>query len=234
LFPEKCIAAHLDLARRLGAVLQFDEAVLSWQINGDGVRVVTVKKHYLANRLLITAGAWLTQLVQDLRLPLTCARQTLFWFKPKAHLDYFHPSRCPIFLLEYDADRIFYGFPEMGQGVKAAIHHEGALTNPDDLQRCVDPAESSDLRTLLRRFIPDAEGELCNAIVCMYTNTPDSHFLIDYHPQYPQVLIASPCSGHGFKFSSAIGEILADLLIKGQTEFDLSPFNLARLQPASS
>lgn len=122
----------------------------------------------------------------------------------------------------------------MGEGIKLAIHHEGVLTDPVRIKREVDPQEASGLRTILRQFMPEAEGDLLNATVCMYTNTPDSHFLIDHHPRHPQVLLASPCSGHGFKFSSALGEILAELLTTGRTEFDLSPFRLARLSQTSA
>lgn len=228
LFPEKCIAAHLASARALGATLRFEEPALSWRINGSGVEVTTAKNQYVASRLLITAGAWFTQLAPDLQLPLTCARQTLFWFRPKANPSHFLPKHCPVFLWEYEPNHIFYGFPDLGEGLKLAIHHEGVLTDPNEIKREVDLDETSGLRTILRQFMPEAEGDLLNATVCMYTNTPDSHFLIDHHPYYPQVLLASPCSGHGFKFSSALGEILAELLTTGRTEFDLSPFRLAR------
>lgn len=232
LFPEKCIAAHLTLARQHGAVLRFEEPVLSWCANGDGVAVIAAKNKYFASRLLITAGAWLAQLVPELSLPLTCVRQTLFWFEPRSNPLCFLPNRFPVFLWEYETDHIFYGFPDLGQGVKLAIHHEGKLTNPDEIERQVNPGETGKLRMILRRFMPEVEGALLHATVCMYTNTPDSHFLIDPHPRCPQVLLASPCSGHGFKFSSALGEILADLLISGRTKFDLSPFRFARLRQA--
>ncbi|RIK76379.1 N-methyl-L-tryptophan oxidase [candidate division KSB1 bacterium] len=228
LFPEKCIAAHLASARALGATLRFEEPARSWRINGSGVEVTTAKNQYVASRLLIAAGAWFTQLVPDLHLPLVCARQALFWFKPKSNPSHFLPKHFPIFLWEYEPDHIFYGFPDLGEGIKLAIHHEGVLTDPVRIKREVDHQEASGLRTILHQFMPEAEGDLLNATVCMYTNTPDSHFLIDHHPRHPQVLLASPCSGHGFKFSSALGEILADLLTTGRTEFDLSPFRLAR------
>ncbi len=234
LFPEKCIAAYLVSARARGAVLHFEEAALSWRANGSGVEVTTAKNKYIAHRLLITAGAWLAQLAPDFPLPLTCARQTLFWFKPKKNRSQFQPNNFPVFLWEYEPDHIFYGFPDLGEGLKLAIHHEGVITDPDEIKREITPEEAGGLRTILRKFIPEAEGDLLDATVCMYTNTPDSHFLIDHHPRYSQVLLASPCSGHGFKFSSALGEILADLLANGRTEFDLKPFRLARLSLAGA
>jgi sarcosine oxidase len=164
-----------------------------------------------------------------LAVPLTIERQTQFWFEPAAHAEYFDVNRCPIYIWEYAPDRFFYGFPKLGEGVKLGRHHEGEVTDPESIRREVRPEEVEVMRTLLHRYMPDADGPLRATSVCLYTNTPDSHFLIDFHPTHPRVLIASPCSGHGFKFSSAIGEILADLLTQGRTSFDLSCFRLERL-----
>ena len=228
LFPEACIEAHLDMARRHGAMLQFDEPVIAWEADGQGVRVQTSKGSYQAARLLLTVGAWLPRLVSELALPLTVERQVQFWFEPAARAEYFDVNRCPIYLWEYRPDCFFYGFPDLGEGVKVGRHHEGEITDPEKVRREVAPEEVEAMRALLRRFMPDADGPLRATSVCLYTNTPDSHFLIDVHPDHPQVVMASPCSGHGFKFSSVIGEILADLLTEGQTSFDLSCFRLSR------
>ncbi len=228
LFPEKCIEAHLDLAKNYGAELHVEEEVTAWQSDGEGVLVTTSKGSYRAARLLLTAGAWMSTLLRDLHISLTVKRQILLWFKPAANIENFSPERFPIFILEYGADQHFYGFPDLGSGVKIAIHHQGETADPDNLRRKVDPEEVEKVRELIRRFIPDADGVLLNTAVCIYTNTPDFHFLIDKHPKYPQVMIASPCSGHGFKFSSAIGEVLADLLITEKSRFDLSMFKSKR------
>lgn len=228
LFPENCIEEHLDLARGWGAELHFDEEVTGWQADGEGALVTTSKGSYRAARLLLTTGAWMSTLLNDLHVPLTVKRQALLWFKPDANTENFFPDRFPIFILEYGDDRHFYGFPDLGNGVKIAIHHQGETADPDNLRREVDHEEVEKVRELLRRFIPDADGALLNTAVCMYTNTPDFHFLIDTHPNSPQVIIASPCSGHGFKFSSVIGELLADLITTGKSAYDLSMFQLKR------
>jgi sarcosine oxidase len=228
MFPEACIEAHLEMARRHGAVLQFEEPVTAWEADGEGVRVITSNGFYQADRLLLTAGAWMRRLVPDLALPLTVERQVMFWFEP-THPESFNPDRCPIYIWEYAADRFFYGFPDLGEGVKVGLHHQGETTDPDSVRREAGLEEIEAMRTLLRRFMPDANGPLRASAVCLYTNTPDFHFLIDFHPAHPQVLMASPCSGHGFKFSSVIGEILAELLTEGRTSFDLDFFRLRRL-----
>src|SRR5262249_49047930 len=179
-----------------------------------------------------SAGAWITSLIPNLQLPLSIERQVLCWFEPVAHRDFFRPDRCPIYIWEYAHSRFFYGFPDMGDGVKLALHHEGTPTEPYLIRREVDEEEIKAVRTAAKDCVPDASGQLLSATACMYTNAPDSHFVFGRHPNYPQVLIASPCSGHGFKFSSAIGEILADLLTDAPCAFDLSPFRIARFAPA--
>ena len=130
-----------------------------------------------------------------------------------------------MYIWEYNPDLIFYGFPDLGQGVKAGIHHEGALVDhPDALQRVVSEADVAAVRTVLRRLLPDADGPLADAAVCFYTNTPDKHYLIDHHPEHPQVAFASACSGHGFKASNAVGEALADLVMERDLHVDIDAF----------
>ena len=232
LFPEACVEAHLKLARERGATLQFEEPITHWQADGAGVRVRTSRGDYYADRLLLAVGPWIQTLLADLSLPLVIERQAFCLFEPAAHAEHFHPDHCPINLWEYAPDRFFYGFPDLGQGVKAAIHHEGEFIDPETVKRTVAPEEVEHIRAFVRRFLPDANGELRHSTVCLYTNTPDSHFLIDFHPRHPQVLIVSPCSGHGFKFSSVMGEVLADLCLTGHSSFDLRPFQLNRMSRA--
>jgi sarcosine oxidase len=229
LFPEMCIEAHLELARRCGATLQCEEPVTAWEADGEGVKVITPRGVYHADWLVLTAGAWINGLVSGVKLPLTVERQVMFWFESAAHPEYFDPHRCPIYLWEYAADRFFYGFPDLGEGIKVGFHHEGETTDPDAVRREVGSEEIEAMRALVRRFMPDADGPLRQAAVCLYTNAPDFHFIIDAHPAHAQVLIVSPCSGHGFKFSSVIGEMLAGLIIEGRASFDLSLFRLERL-----
>jgi sarcosine oxidase len=227
LFPERCIAAHLSLAARHGANLRVEESVMRWHTTEHGVEVITNKGAYRAGQMIVSAGSWARELLPDLNPPLTIERQVLFWFEPKSAPKLFYPERCPIHLWQVGADesrRFFYGFPDLGEGVKVAGHHAGVVVSPDSVSREIAPAEVDAMRGLLRRHLPQADGPLRSATVCLYTNTPDEHFWIDRHPVHPQVLIASPCSGHGFKFSSAIGEILADFIIEGKSQFDLSLF----------
>ncbi|MEP7086537.1 MAG: FAD-dependent oxidoreductase, partial [Gemmatimonadota bacterium] len=138
-------------------------------------------------------------------------------------------AHSPISLIEYAEDRYFATFPDVGDGVKAGIHHEGAVIDIDAAREPASAAEGAEILTLLARYLPEAAGKILDRATCVYTNTPDHDFLLDAHPEHPNVIIASPCSGHGFKFSSAVGEILADLITKGETTFDLTPFAISRL-----
>ncbi len=228
LFPEKCIAAHLHMAQRHGAQLHGEETAQAWQKEGSAILVTTNKGKYAARKLVVSAGAWLPEFMHELALPLHCTRQPLFWFAPRAHAECFSSQNFPIYILEHEPQRYFYGFPNLGAGCKAAIHHEGEATEAEHVRREVGTNEVLSLRRLLESFIPNANGALLKTAVCMYTNTPDAHFLLDFHPHDHDVLIVSPCSGHGFKFSSAIGELIAELLMHGETRFDLAPFRLRR------
>ncbi len=222
LFPERCIEAHLRLARSRGTALSFGEEMVGWQLAGERVRVRTAKAEYRADRLVISAGSWLQRLVPDLEVPVTVERQILFWFEPHER-SVWQSDRCPIHLWEYSDGRFFYGFPALGHGVKLARHHQGAMVDPERVSREVKPHETAALRRVTRPLLAPL-GRCVMSTVCLYTNMPDGHFLIDHHPACPQVLIVSPCSGHGFKFSSAIGEIVAGLVRTGQTRFDLELF----------
>jgi glycine/D-amino acid oxidase-like deaminating enzyme len=124
---------------------------------------------------------------------------------------------------------VFYTIPDFGDGFKAGIHHDGERVDPDTVRREPAPDDEARVRALLARFVPSANGPLRDARVCLYTNAPDGHFLLDRHPASPRVLVVSPCSGHGFKFAPAIGEAAADLVTDGRSRFDLAPFALARL-----
>ena len=224
LFPESCIDAALQTARQDGAAIHANEPVQAWSADGAGVAVQTSQGTYRADRLVISAGAWLTTLVPDLPLPLVVERQLMHWFEPIG--DRGRLAACPIALFEYAPDQLIYTFPDRGQGVKVGIHHAGELTHPDHIRRDVTPDDEAAVRALLARFVPSAAGAQRDARVCLYTNTPDGHFLLDHHPAHPQVMLVSPCSGHGFKFASVIGEIVADLVTGGAARFDLRPFQL--------
>lgn len=225
--PEAAIDAQLSLARSAKAELRFGEKVTKWRATENGVEVTTFTGTYTAPRLVITAGAWAGELLPELALPLTVERQAVCWFDPIEPTE-FTPNRFPIFIHEYAPGRTWYGFANFGDGVKAALHHQGVTTTPQTVRRAVDDGEVAAVRDLFKRFIPNANGPLRSTTVCLYTNAPDDHFILDAHPAHPEVFIASPCSGHGFKFSIAIGELIADDICGDQRRFDLAPFRLAR------
>ena len=221
LFPERCIAAHLKCAEEEGAVLRYDERVLNWSAGGEGVEVETDSGRYNTAKLVISAGAWASSLVPELQRVLAVERQLQFWFQASTPEVF---TNCPIHLWEHAPGRFFYGFPDLGGGVKIAVHHEGEVTTPDQVRREVSAEEVVQIQERVRLFLPALAGPLLRTAVCLYTNTPDGHFLMDFHPKFRNILVASPCSGHGFKFSSAIGSVVADLLLEGTTAFDLSLF----------
>ena len=224
LFPEACVAAHLEQASRHGATLALDEPVQNWQADGDGFVVTTARGTHRAAHLVLAANAWLDRLLPGVRLPLSVLRQPLFWFEPRDPADAFAPDRLPIYLWEPEPDRFFYGFPAFGGLVKVAVHGRGRVSDPDTVDRAVSDAEVAAMREPLARCMPAASGRFARAAVCLYANTPDEHFLIDRHPDHPRVLVISACSGHGFKFSSAIGELVPELLIGGRTPSGLERF----------
>lgn len=229
LSPEACIDAQLALAREAGAELRFGEPVVSWSADGDGVVVRTPDGERRAGRLVITAGAWSAGLTSGLELPLAVERVVVCWFEPRAHPDRFRPDRLPVWVAEYETDRIMYGIPDAGDGAKAGLHHQGRAAAVETIDRDAHPADLDALRGPLRRFAPDLDGRLRRAEVCMYTNTPDHHFIIDVHPLHPQILIAAGFSGHGFKFSSAIGDLIARAVVDDdERPALLRPFGIDR------
>jgi sarcosine oxidase len=227
LLPEACIEASLALASASGAELHADEPAMAWDASGGRVRVTTERATYEATRLVLAAGAWMPGLLGGLA-PLVVERQMLHWFEPRARRELFGPERCPIALYEYAPERFFATFTDLGDGVKAGIHHEGEATSPAAVRRTISAKEDATVRALVERVLPDAAGRQVESRVCLYTNTPDGHFIIDRHPAHDTVTVLSPCSGHGFKFASAIGEIAADLVLDGESRFDLEPFRLSR------
>jgi sarcosine oxidase len=228
LFAELCVQSFIELATRAGAAVHYNDPVVRWEADGEGVTVRTAHGVYRADRLVLAAGPWMREMVSDLVLPLAVERQMQHWFEPAAFPRLFSPDRCPVTLWEYAPGKIFATLPDFGEGVKIIIHHEGELTTAETVRREISPDEDARILDLLRRFIPEAKGRQLEKSVCLYTNTPDSHFLIDAHPLHPQVVIASPCSGHGFKFASVIGELLADVTTGVAPRFDLAPFGLRR------
>ena len=229
LYPEKCMAAQLKIAGDLGATIRANEQVNVWKANADFVTIRSAAGEYTARKLILSAGAWLPDLWPQSGQIFSIERQVLLWFKALDE-SLFHPGQFPIHLWEYEPGLMFYGFPDLGTGVKVAFHHQGEITGPDSINRKVTGADIEKMRALLARYLPQANGEFLRGTVCLYTNTRDGHFLLDCHPQSDRVIVASPCSGHGFKFASAIGEVLADLALDGKSAFDLSLFRLDRFR----
>ncbi|HYD53711.1 MAG TPA: N-methyl-L-tryptophan oxidase [Gemmatimonadaceae bacterium] len=231
LFPERCIEAQLGLARRAGAELRTGVEVLGWRTSGDGIEVRTATETVLASRVVLAAGPWLPGLLRaqgdEALLPLVVERQLSHWFAP---LDptVVAPERCPIALWEHAPERLFAAFPDLGDGIKCGAHHDGGATDPDTVDRVVSTAEVEQAHALLARLMPSGAGHGLEHRVCLYTNTLDGHFVIDRHPGEPRIVIVSACSGHGFKFSTAIGELVADLAMDRPPALDLSFFSAAR------
>ena len=228
--PEACNRAHIDAARIAGAEARFDEPVLEWNPDGDGVRVRTQTGSYTAHHLVLAGGAWTSSLAPDLGLPLTLERQTVFWFESDSLNTAYAVADFPIYAYEYKPGHICYGFPRLPRGMKASVMHSGELArDAESVHRAVKDDEVKPLRAALRPVLPQlAEAAVRESSVCIFTNTPDHDFIIDFHAEHRQVLISSPCSGHGFKFASAIGELQADLIAGGKPRFDLSPFSASR------
>jgi sarcosine oxidase len=230
--PERAVIAHNRVAQSAGADLHFDEPILDWGADGEHAWVRTTKARYEAGHLVLAAGAWMPQLSTVRSVELVVTRQVLCWFDPPAGVEPFRPERFPVYIWELDAERTFYGFPNQDGppgGVKVAFFHRDERADPDDLDRVVAAADVATLLDVVRAKVPAAAGELLAAIVCMYTLTSDHHFLIDSHPVCANVTLASPCSGHGFKFTPVIGEILADLALDGKTAHPIDLFRIDRL-----
>ena len=229
LVPEQCVATHTDLARRRGADLHFNEPVASWTAGRDGVSVRTSRGTYEGDRLVVAAGPWTTQVLADLRLPIRVERVVLYWFEPRGRVEEF--KRLPIYGWTV-GDLHAYGFPYLaGQGLKVAFHQVfQEVTTPQAIRREVGEDESARMRDHLAEFMPDAAGRLVATATCMYSNTPDSHFIIDRHPAHDRVAVACGFSGHGFKFCSVVGEALADLALRGETAQPIGIFALGRFK----
>ncbi len=216
LLVEQCVQHYLRLAVDHGAQQLFDTAVTSWESDGAVARVTTDGATYQARRLLLTPGAWAPQLLAAAGIRLHVLRKHLHWYAiaPGA---YAVAAGSPVFFYETAAG-CYYGFPSLdGHSLKVAEHSGGQrIVDPLRIDRSVDPQERGRVEQFLRRHLPQVQLEARRHSVCMYTMTADEHFIVDQHPQHPNVLIAAGLSGHGFKFASVLGEILADLAT-GQT-----------------
>lgn len=229
LFAEKCHQAFLNEAAKHGAGFRWGEKVDRWTSTGRHVEMQTGNDCYLADQLVIATGAWAGRTVPALSDKLKIERQVLHWFDPRARRSDFDPGSLPVHVWEYGPGKYFYALPDAGSGVKVALHHQGETTSAETVDREASDREKLEMRQLVTKFLPALNRPPHQSTVCLYTNTADGHFLIDWHPEHQNVLIMSPCSGHGFKFAPALGEIAADLLTNGKSRFDISLFGFGRL-----
>lgn len=228
---ERAIVAHVRMALAAGADIRAREAIVGWDLTGAGtVRVTTTRGVYEAGRLVLSTGAWIGDHVPALAGKAVPERQVLGWFRARAPED-FALGRFPVGIVEGDPQAV-YVFPEWGiPGVKVGVfNHLLERGHADGLSREPSAADEALLRDAVRRFFPAADGPVLSLSACIFTNVADEHFVIDTLPDLPQVVVASPCSGHGFKFASVIGEALADLATDRKPRLDLGLFNLERLR----
>ena len=234
--PEACIAAQLRLAAGHGAELRTGEEVLSLEEHGDHVRVVTDRGRYEAGQAVLCAGAWVARLAgPDLARLFTLTRQALYWFDISDNHAQFSPPRFPVWIWELqDMDCVIYGFPAIDGptgGAKVATEQYRRTLRPDEIEGLA-PVTDAEARQMHERCVaPNLPGlgrALVKAVPCIYTATPDFQFLIDRHPRMRRVIVASPCSGHGFKHSAAMGEALAAMALDRDSPHDLASFRLAR------
>jgi sarcosine oxidase len=223
---ERCIAAHVDAATTLGAEIHAEEEVTGWEVTlDDGVLVETGRGSYRANSLVISTGAWAGGLIPALADSLVPERQVVGWFEPKAP-ELFAPARFPVFNLSAEEGR-YYGFPiyEIPGFKIGRYHHLDQTATPGSDHGPITPEDEAVLRMALSRYFPEADGPAVALKTCMFTNSPDEHFVIGPLPGVPQVQVAAGFSGHGFKFAAVVGEILSDLAMTGTTRHDITMFS---------
>jgi sarcosine oxidase len=234
--PEVAVAAQLELAERHGARIHRMERVLSIDPSNGGAVVRTDRAEYGADQVVVAAGPWISRLArsEDITSACTVYRQVQHWFNASVPISMLTPDRMPVFIWgEFGSGSrgVFYGFPAvdgMRGGLKVATEQYEVSCDPNDLDTDVTAEESQ------RMFDECVKGRLplnpsvVKSAACLYTVTPDHQFILDKHPEYPNVLLASPCSGHGFKHSAAVGESLAQWVTDGAPVIDLSAFALAR------
>ncbi len=225
---ERAIVAYANSAVALGAEIHARESVVEWEPENGGVRVFTDRADYTADTLVITAGPWASKMVPSLTEVAVPERQVLAWLQPEDP-QLFHPDTFPVFNAYFEEGR-YYGFPIYGiPGFKIGrYHHLEEVTDPDHVHREITVEDEQILRLAAGKYFPDGNGNVMTMKTCLFTNTPDEHFIIDTLPNYPQVAIAAGFSGHGFKFSSVVGEILGDLVIDGKTDHDIDLLKFGR------
>lgn len=231
LLVEECVRAAAALAQRQGAELSVGENVVAWQVRDGEVEVMTDRGRYTAARLVVAAGAWAGTALDFLRPRLRVVRKHLHWYATSGNA-YSRESGCPTYLFELPGG-VYYGFPEIGEPTVKVAEHSGAREPVDDPlsdPRQVDPEDRRRVDAFVAQCLPQATGPVVRHAACFYTLSPDEHFLVDLHPDHPQVAYVAGLSGHGFKFTSVLGEVLAELALQGKTELPIGFLSARRLK----
>lgn len=230
LFPEKCIESFISEAQKRGAKTHFNEKVLAIQKGPEYQTVTTTKGQYRAKKLIVSAGAYVLELMKELSLPWKVELKGLCWLEPQKGFEtLFKPEKLPVFRLVDTKKKIkIAGFPDMmGTGVKTPIRTKKSqkMTNLYQLDREVEGKEEKTVKEKVTTYMPKVFGRVNKVATCLVTKFPDKNFLIDFLPGNENVVLASPCSAHGFKFSAVIGEVVKDLALYGKSKFDLEVFS---------
>ncbi len=233
--PEKCVEVQLSQAARHGAEINLNEKVEKIVPLADGsVKVQTDKAEYWAERAIVTSGPWITEFFPEYSSIFRIYRQVLYWFDVQDSIEEFLPENCPVYIVAGVDGKGIYGFPAIdgpNGGIKVSFEEYKTETTPATADLQITNAEiERAYEKYISTYLLGLSRECIKAVSCLYTVTPDSGFVIDFHPEHPQIIIGSPCSGHGFKHSAAIGEALADLAIDSKSRFDLDPFRLRRFR----
>ena len=225
LFAEGCVEAFVELASAAGCEFRFGEEVKGWTNSSSGVEVETSSGRLVAGMIVLCAGAWNSGFLHGL-VPLQCERQVPLWFSSGGQ-EVFRAESMPVFIME-EKDAFFYGIPDVGHGVKVARTHGGEVGDPDTLRREVSDEDVAPVREFIRRRLSRLNSTPIEMTTCLYSNTPDLNFAIGRHPDHGSAIVVSACSGHGFKFASVLGEVVADIAVGRKPGFDLSFISLDR------
>jgi glycine/D-amino acid oxidase-like deaminating enzyme len=234
LLVEECVQAHVEAAQAAGAELIAGTAVTGWQHHEGEIRVATMSGAFTADHLIVAAGPWAASMLADASLEwplkLEVRRKSLFWFETTT-TDYDADRGCPVYLYELPHG-VFYGFPKLdARGVKLGEHTGGrSVDDPLAVDRAIDKQEQAALEQFLAAHLPGVLPRVTDHTVCLYTMSPDEHFIVERHPLYANVAFAAGLSGHGFKFAPVLGRALADLALDGRTDVPIGFLSLSRFR----
>jgi sarcosine oxidase len=232
--PELCIESQLALSKTLGAEIHTHEQLLEFATTANGIRLRTSAGQYNVDHLVLSVGPWIASVIPEFASLFKVYRQVLFWFDLDAPIENYLPGKFPVFIWAFSRhhDNFVYGFPAidgLGGGIKVASEQRSIESEISNIDREVKQEEVDEIyRKYIQMRLPGVSNRCLNAVTCLYTCLPDSGFVVDFHPKHSNVVIVSPCSGHGFKHSAAIGEAVAELVVDGKSSIELSAFRLTR------